>query len=265
LHLMHNSHLKTAWPSLYYKEAQPYALTLHGCLALIVFALTIAKDVDVHLFPADRCATDAKHPDLTFVLRNNCDGTPWELTVDSVKEPDDPVSAPAIDEYPFWYMLIQWCIIGCLALIVFALTIAKDVDIHLFPADWCATDANHPDLTFVLQNNCDGTPWELTATTHILLSYYISYQQIKFDEDEQTAQDYSVKISNPSKDTVDPDKWFHFFHDNCDGAHVTVITIARNNDLLVRTLVKRRELLRTINNMQEGESSMKMLDLARVG
>jgi hypothetical protein len=152
---------------------------------------------------------------------------------------------------------------------------SQDVDVDSFPADRCATDVNHPDLTFVLRNNCDGTPWELTATNYasliaviisvILLSYYISYQQIKFDEDEQTAQDYSVKISNPPEDAVDPDEWFHFFHDNCDGAHATVITIARDNDLLVRTLVKRRELLRTIKNMQEGESSMKMLDLARVG
>jgi hypothetical protein len=43
----------------------------------------------------------------------------------------------------------------------------------------------------------------------------------------------------------------------------TVITIAVDNDLLVRSLVERRELLRTISNQQDPSSSMKMLDLAR--
>lgn len=151
----------------------------------------------------------------------------------------------------------------------------QDEAFGLFPSDRCATDANHPNLTFVLRNDCDGTPWELAATNYaslivviisvVLLGYYNDYQAVKFDEDEQTAQDYSVKISNPSKDAMDPDEWFNFFHDTCDGAHATVITIARDNDLLVRTLVKRRELLRTIINMQEVGSSIKMLDLAREG
>lgn len=77
-------------------------------------------------------------------------------------------------------------------------------------------------------------------------------------------QDYSIKIPNPPKDAKEPDEWFEYFKENLN-AHATVITIAVDNDLLVKTLVERRELLRTINNMQESGASMKLLDLARVG
>jgi hypothetical protein len=139
-----------------------------------------------------------------------------------------------------------------------------------FPADRCAP---HGNLTFVLRNDCDGTPWQLGAVNFasviwlflatFLLGMYLNRQEVQFDEDEQTAQDYSVIISNPPTDAKDPDEWKKFFQDKFD-AHVTVCTIAVDNDFLVRTLVERRERLRTISMMQEPGSSMKMLDLAKV-
>jgi hypothetical protein len=77
------------------------------------------------------------------------------------------------------------------------------------------------------------------------------------------SQDYSVKISNPPMDAINPDEWHKFFKENLD-AHATVVTVAVDNDLLVKTLVERRERLRRINLMQESGASMKLLDLARV-
>lgn len=129
-------------------------------------------------------------------------------------------------------------------------------------------------LTFALRNNCDGTPWQLAAVNYstvmwlmlatFLLGFYLRRQEIAFDEDEQTAQDYSVIVTNPPEDAKDPEEWRRFFEDNFNGAQLTVCTIAVDNDLLVQTLVERRERLRKIHNMQEPGSSMKMLDLARV-
>ncbi|KAL3925047.1 MAG: hypothetical protein SGILL_000669, partial [Bacillariaceae sp.] len=140
-----------------------------------------------------------------------------------------------------------------------------------FHPDRCGTDGN---FTFALRNDCDGTPWQLGAVNFasviwvllatFVLGVYLKRQEIQFDEDEQTAQDYSIVVSNPPPDAKDPDEWATFFRENCDGAHVTVCTIAVDNDLLVRTLVERRERLRKISNMQEPGSSMKMLDLAKV-
>jgi len=149
----------------------------------------------------------------------------------------------------------------------------QDPTFGMFPADRCAKDANYPELTFVLHNECDGTPWQLAACSFaamvltvfstFLLSIYLKRQEVQFDVDEQTAQDYSVKISNPPTDAKDPDEWFRFFNENFAGAHATVVTIAVDNDLLVRTLVERRERLRTICDMKVSPS-MHILDLARV-
>lgn len=140
------------------------------------------------------------------------------------------------------------------------------------PADRCAVDSTG-NLTYALRNNCDATPWQLGAVNYatviwllissILLGMYLKKQEVAFDEDEQTAQDYAVLITNPPEDAKDPEEWRRFFAETLD-AQLTVCTIAVDNDLLVRTLVERRERIRTIHNMQHPGSSMNMLDLARV-
>ena len=67
---------------------------------------------------------------------------------------------------------------------------------------------------------------------------------IKFDEDEKTAQDYSVQISNPPPKANDPDDWRRYFENSFPGVKCAAVTCAVNNDLLVRALVARREVLR---------------------
>jgi hypothetical protein len=88
--------------------------------------------------------------------------------------------------------------------------------------------------------------------------------EVAFDEDEQTAQDYSIVIDNPPGDAYNPEEWRKFFFDNFDEAQVTVCTIAVDNDLLVRTLVERRETLRKIEMSVEPGTSLDTLTLARI-
>ena len=95
-----------------------------------------------------------------------------------------------------------------------------------------------------------------------LLGRYMREEEVKFDEDEQTAQDYSILIRNPPKDAKDPEEWRAFFKDNFDGAEAVVCTCAVENDHLVKALVERREIIRTIHSIQPGES-MEMLKIAK--
>lgn len=87
-------------------------------------------------------------------------------------------------------------------------------------------------LTFALKNDCDATPWQLGTVNYVTvillfvatacLGEYLRRQEVAFDEDEQTAQDYSVRIRNPPPDATEPDEWRRFFEQSCDGAQVTV-------------------------------------------
>lgn len=109
--------------------------------------------------------------------------------------------------------------------------------------------------TFVLQNNCIGATIQQGMISYatllfimigtIILNVYLTRMEVAFDEDEQTAQDYSILIANPPHDAKDPQEWHDYFKKAFD-AHVTACTVAVDNDLLVRTLVKRREILRRI-------------------
>ena len=135
-----------------------------------------------------------------------------------------------------------------------------------------ARSSNGTELTFILKNNCDGAVWEVGIINYVTmvmvflatlgLGIYLRKQEVKFDEDEQTAQDYSIVITNPPPDATDPEEWRRFFKENCDGAEVTVCTCAVDNDFLVRTLVERREKLRIIESKLEPGISMNILNLA---
>lgn len=130
------------------------------------------------------------------------------------------------------------------------------------------------EVTFTLKNLCDGATLEqgfinygtlvLVLVGIFLFSVYLKIMEVRYDEDEQTAQDYSIVVENPPADATDPEEWKKYFYDNFDGAHVTAITIAVDNDLLVRSLVRRREVLREIEMMVEPGTSMDTLTLAGI-
>jgi len=78
---------------------------------------------------------------------------------------------------------------------------------------------------------------------------------VEFDEQEQTAQDYSIEISNPPKDATEPEEWKKFFESRF-GVHTTCCTVTIDNDLLVKALAKRREVLHQIEEkIKEGAAA----------
>jgi hypothetical protein len=103
----------------------------------------------------------------------------------------------------------------------------------------------------------------LFLVSTVLLSEFLQRQEVKFDEDEQTAQDYSVVITNPPDDAKNPEEWRRFFKDKL-GATVTVCTCALDNDLLVRTLQERREKFQMLKNMLKPGTSTNLLHIAKL-
>lgn len=102
--------------------------------------------------------------------------------------------------------------------------------------------------TEALKNKCDAPPisigviqWFMIVS--VCVGFYViqskqTEMQIVFDEDEQTAQDYSIHIHNPPDDAIDPEEWNTFL---LQFGHVTCCTLCVNNDVLVQSLVERRE------------------------
>lgn len=133
---------------------------------------------------------------------------------------------------------------------------------------------NTMNMTFALKNNCNGATYQqafinlgtiaLIVVGTLAMNVYVRRMEVAFDEDEQTAQDYSILIANPPGDAHDPREWHKYFYDNFDGAHVTALTIAVDNDLLVRSLVERREILRQLEITLEPGTSMDTLTLAGI-
>jgi len=134
--------------------------------------------------------------------------------------------------------------------------------------------SNEQNLTFALANDCDGATFQqgminwgtlmLVLAGAFVINWYLKRSEVEFDEDEQTAQDYSVVIENPPSDATDPEEWRAYFRDCHGGAQVTACTVGVDNDLLVRYLVERRVLLRKIEMMVEPGTSLDKLTLANL-
>jgi hypothetical protein len=128
-------------------------------------------------------------------------------------------------------------------------------------------------LTFAMKNLCDGATLEtgmvsfagliVVILSAFCISTYLWRMEIQYDEDEQTAQDYSILISNPPEDAHDPEEWREYFKNAFD-AQVTGCTLAVDNDLLVRTLVERREKMRMLELMIEPGTKLDIVTLAGI-
>ena len=115
----------------------------------------------------------------------------------------------------------------------------------------------------VLVNACDFesllVPGLLSygATISLLVLFGVWFDiwqkraEVSFDEDIQTASDYSIKVKNPPPDATDPEEWRHFFSSFADqkhrGGEVVVCTIALDNADLIRALTDRRRLLKKLS------------------
>jgi len=131
--------------------------------------------------------------------------------------------------------------------------------------DRYAVAKNDQDLKFLLKNDCEVGVREgifmLIAMVFIAIAVFaVGYRQrsveVEYDEEQQTASDYSIQIDNPPHDSHDHKEWKEFFEDNFvdnkdKNVHVTCITVAVNNNELINKLVKRRKLLLQIENLVE--------------
>ncbi|CAJ1970212.1 unnamed protein product [Cylindrotheca closterium] len=133
-------------------------------------------------------------------------------------------------------------------------------------------------ITFVLKNRCledssailtlgminYGVMLFLLPTIYILLGYYLERHAVLFDEDEQSAQDYSIIVKRPPPDARNPRKWRNYFEETFPGVEVVAVTCNLDNDLLVKALVARREILRRMEVYLEKGTDMDIDNLALI-
>ncbi|CAB9522978.1 protease [Seminavis robusta] len=129
-------------------------------------------------------------------------------------------------------------------------------------------------LFFALRNLCTGATIEngmvsfgtllLFVFGMIVLNVYLANVEISLIEEMQRASNYAIMISNPPADARDPEEWKQFFEEAFEDAHVTTCTVAVDNDLLVKTLVERRECMKALKSQLPPGTRLDTLTLARV-
>lgn len=129
-------------------------------------------------------------------------------------------------------------------------------------------------LVFALKNACDGAKFQVGIVNMAslgfillamsILALYQRRKQIVFDEQEQTAQDYSIEISNPPADATEPEEWKEFFESRF-GGHLTCCTVTIDNDLLVKALAERRGVLFDIEEKLKDGATINTLTLSELG
>ena len=75
----------------------------------------------------------------------------------------------------------------------------------------------------------------------------VTREQIKLDNASLTTTDYAVEVRNPPKDARDPNEWKSFFE---QFGHVASITVALDNEELLRALLLRRKYVMMLENLQ---------------
>ena len=77
---------------------------------------------------------------------------------------------------------------------------------------------------------------------------YLSKLEIRYDEDNSSAPDYSIIVMNPPKTAKDPEEWKTFF-DTFSDKQVTLVTVALGNDELLNKLVAKRREIKTLRGL----------------
>jgi hypothetical protein len=127
--------------------------------------------------------------------------------------------------------------------------------------------------TIVLQNDCEGGALEQGLVNWFslvflvicigLISVYQRKREELFDIGKQTATDYSIVVKNPPPDAYDPEEWRDFFSQFAE-KQVTCVTVALNNDQLLRKLLTRRVFRRNLKAQLGKNVNMDNEDEVRV-
>mmetsp|Transcript_29806 Transcript_29806/g.49189 ORF Transcript_29806/g.49189 Transcript_29806/m.49189 type:complete len:964 (-) Transcript_29806:41-2932(-) len=96
----------------------------------------------------------------------------------------------------------------------------------------------------------------------LLFGVYQRKRETLYDEDKQTATDYSILVKNPPPDAYDPEKWRAFFSQFAD-KQVVALTIALNNHELLQKLQTRRVLRNSLKAMLPKNMDLEDEDLVR--
>jgi len=133
---------------------------------------------------------------------------------------------------------------------------------------------NNSTGVYYLKNNCECPPffqgminWSVVIIICLgfLVNKRLQQQMSKaFDEDEQTAQDYSIQVDNPPFEAKDHDEWKEYFERISGGERVLVCTIGLDNDKLVRALVERRDRLQQLSQKLGVKCLPKNIDMVRM-
>jgi len=106
-------------------------------------------------------------------------------------------------------------------------------------------------VIFAFKNACNFDDWLLPGVLSwgssilLVVQFGVAFfwlqrkAEIVFDEDMQTASDYSIKVNNPPNDALDPDEWEQFFS---KFGKVAYCTVAINNAMLLQKLASHKKI-----------------------
>lgn len=106
--------------------------------------------------------------------------------------------------------------------------------------------------TIGTMNNCmmqAWMGWTCLSCSGLLLVLCLSAQAliqkvvVAQDESEQTAQDYSIVVSDPTPEATDVDEWRNFFEQQCGLGAVASVSVALNNAPLMQALEEKHFIL----------------------
>lgn len=90
-----------------------------------------------------------------------------------------------------------------------------------------------------------------------LISTYLQKKEIILDEGHISATDYSIEVKNPPHDATDPDVWRSFFSTFTEEEdQVIVVTIALDNEALLKKLIARRSCSNELRLMLPKDTNM---------
>jgi len=126
-----------------------------------------------------------------------------------------------------------------------------------FPRDYSRFATDSDGRSFIYKNNCQVTfdegivAWAsffFVMVSIMVMNFFSKYREHYIDSLSQTSSDYTVTVENPPIHATNPDEWKDFFYQIAgdDPIHVTLVTVAIDNEDLIKILVKRRKQIQNL-------------------